>query len=191
MKNKRLVVYPALLIVSISVILILYSLFLSPANDQFQRSEDAGGTYKTLGNIAIIFAAISFTWLRLKKKRISTSKPIKWLAKFMYSIHTYMGWAALALIAVHGTYFILTDFQKSATKSGLAAFLLLLTLAGYGYMFRKVKKPIMRKIHFALALSWIVAALIHAGGIIILMSILTLIAWLIIGWVEKATLQKV
>jgi predicted ferric reductase len=206
LRSQRLFLIPAILIAILSTILILYTLFLSPAKDsrggpppdrkqqnvngQFQRQDDAAGNYKTLGDIAIICAAVSFTWLRFKKKRVSLYKPVKKLANLLYSIHTYMGWAAIILITVHGGYYILKDFNNHSVLSGIAAFLLLLTLAIYGWLFRRAKKPIIRKIHYLLACSLIVAALVHAGNFVILTALLTIAAWFIIGWVEKAAMQK-
>jgi hypothetical protein len=206
LRNHRLYLIPAILIAILSSILILYTLFLSPVKDSRggpppdrkqqdlnrpNKHEDAAaGTYKTLGNIAVLCAAVSFTWLRFKKKRVSRYKPVKKLANLLYAIHPYMGWIALILITVHGGYYILNDFNNHSVLSGIAAFLIVAALAGYGWLFGRVKKPILRKIHYLLACALIVAAIVHAGGFVIPVSLATIAIWLIIGWVEKSALQN-
>jgi hypothetical protein len=197
-QNRR-VFLPVIAVTLVSFLLIAYFLYTTSHAPRLQprvpnpngslagirRPEGKKGFDFTLfGNIAIACGAISYWWFLFKKKLASPSKPLKKIAKRLYSIHTYTGWAALVLIIIHGGYYVITDLHNSKLLTGIAAFLLLLTLAIYGWLYKRVRNKFMRTSHFILAHIWLVALLIHTGGFFIFMVIVTVILWLVIRWVD-------
>lgn len=203
MRNNRSIFMPAILVAILSLLLIVYYYYSSMYGNHPKPPQGGGGPqggtrpgpdggkgtdiFITLGTIGIISGAISFSWFFLKKKLKSPSTPIKKLAKIFKIAHYYTGWIALVFIAIHGTYYLITKLNDSNIFSGLAAFILILTLAIYGYMMKRKPNKFMRKTHFLLSLLSLVALVVHAGGTFIQVAALTLMIWAIIWIVELKT----
>jgi hypothetical protein len=195
---------PAILVAILSLLLIAYYYYFSmhgnhPKPPQGGVGGPQGGTrpgpdggkgsgiFLTLGTLAVISGAVSFSWFFLKKKLKSPSILIKKLAKIFNVAHYYTGWIALIFIAIHGTYYLFTKLDDPNIFSGLAAFILILTLAIYGYKLKRKPNRFIRKTHFLLSLLWIVALVVHTGGTFILVASITLMIWAIIWIVELKT----
>jgi hypothetical protein len=201
LKQNRSIFLPAISVAILSILLILYSYYSaahavhpSPPHGGGQPPGGKGGTnsFLTLGTIAIVCGAINFSWFLLKRKLTSSSRPIKKLAKIFYAVHTYTGLLSLGLIVIHGSYYLITKLQDTLNIfSGLAAFLLILALAMYGWRMRKKPNNTMRKTHFLLSNVWLLALIVHAGGTFIQIVAVTLMIWAIIWVVEIATKQTV
>ncbi|WCK54909.1 hypothetical protein PP175_02525 [Aneurinibacillus sp. Ricciae_BoGa-3] len=205
MSQNRRAFIPVILVTLISVLLIAYFFYttsnaprphqgIHPPNGSHGMPHPDGKKgfdFTLFGNIAIACGAISYWWFLFKKKLASPSKPLKKVAKRLYSIHTYTGWAALVFIIIHGGYYLITDFHNSKIFTGLAAFLLLLALALYGWLYKRVRNKFMRTSHFILGHIWLVALLIHTGGFFIFMVIVTLALWLIVRWVDLSAKKTV
>jgi cytochrome b561 len=207
--KNRSIFMPAILVAILSILLIVYYYYASafgdhpkpPGGGRPPQGSPQGGfqpdggkgtdIFLTLGTLALISGAISFSWFLLRKKLKSTSIPIKKLAKIFNVAHNYTGWIALVFIAIHGTYYLITKLNDSKIFSGLAAFLLILTLAIYGYKMKRKPNRFMRKTHFLLSLLWLVALVVHAGGTFIQVAAITLMIWAIIWIVELKTKQAV
>lgn len=144
--------------------------------DDHESDEDGGlgDLLETAGQVAVFAGLFSFAWFMMKRQ-IKTKVPlVKELVKWNYKLHDWVGWLAVVLVAAHATYFIWTKFNERGTWDGIAATIPLLALAGYGYAMRKSRqKPIMRKIHFSLAVAFLVAMLFHAGGTVIQATVLS------------------
>ncbi|OXM82942.1 hypothetical protein CF651_28465 [Paenibacillus rigui] len=141
-----------------------------------------------MGTLAVIFGAVSFFWLRFKKKLTSKSPLVKRLAKGLYKVHQVSGWAALLLVAAHGVYYLITKLHDDKIFSGLAAFAILLAIGGYGWFIRRYRThPWMRKVHMTLSIVWIPALVLHAGGSAIITVLVTAVLWGTVGLVEKAS----
>lgn len=202
MNQNRRVFIPAILVVLISILLLAYSYTIPhrpPGNaaavhhatkfhaGMHPLKGKKGFDFTLLGNIAIACGAISYWWFLFKKKLISPSKSLKNTAKRLYFIHTYTGWIALILIIIHGGYYLITDLHNPKLLTGIIAFLLLLTLAIYGWLYKRVKNKFMRTSHFILGNVWLVALLVHAGGFFITMVVVTLVLWGVIRIVDSSS----
>jgi ABC-type Fe3+ transport system permease subunit len=185
---------PVIITAFISITLIILFYYHQPAHPQHlpgkfsgKRPErhEGGGIFKLMGSGAIIVGAFSFSWYLLKKKLKSPFKIIKMTAKKVFSFHTFAGWAALALVAIHGGYYLITDFTNTKNLTGAAAFLLLLCLAVYGYMLNRKKKKVMRSAHFILCIMWIIAAFVHGGSLVIICGVVLAVLFVGITWFEK------
>ncbi|MDP4172078.1 MAG: hypothetical protein Q8906_15820 [Bacillota bacterium] len=205
MKENRRIFIPAILAVGIGVALVIYSVFFMQSGGQhhgpppggglrhFRRRDGGGfgGLIKQLGTIIIICGAINYSWFYLKRRMKSPLTWVKKTGKYFYKVHTYVGWIALGLTAVHGTYYLLKDFKNPATFTGLAAFVLLLALALYGLFVNRSRVKSIRKIHFLLTNVWLILLLIHAGGHFILPAAITLLSWGSIALMERMAKQTV
>lgn len=169
---------PAALMAAVSLLCIAWSLYLQGSGKHLAPPGGAGmpprgereeelEPFKLLGTLAVFCGAVSFTWFRFKKKLKSPSLPVKQMGKLLHKVHKMTGWAALLLIAIHGAYYLITKFGDHRIYSGLAAFLILLAIACYGFLIRRIHSPWMRKTHFFLSLLWIPLLLLHAGGSVI------------------------
>jgi len=190
------VYFPVMIIALISITFIIVSLYYHPVHhhpdfgkisDKRPVRKEGRGLFKLLGNGAVLVGALSFSWYLFKKKLKSPYLIIKIAAKKAYHIHTYAGWAALILIAIHGGYFLITDFKNKNNLTGAAAFFILLSLAVYGYILKRKKKKTLRIAHFCLSLMWIAAILIHGGGFVIACGITIAVLFAGITLVEKKT----
>lgn len=204
-QRNRMVIVPAILVAIVSVLLILYSFYtmphghpqmppsgeMPPSGGSPRPDEDGGsaGIFKFLGNIAIICGAVSYSWLRFKKTIKSSSQLLKTLGKKIYAAHAFLGWIALILVAIHGGYYLITDFHNQKTETGLAAFLILLTLAIYGWLYKREHNKLMRNMHFLLSNVWFIVLLLHAGGFFIMVAGIMLLLWAII-WIIQLTVKK-
>ncbi|BCG57199.1 hypothetical protein [Paenibacillus sp. URB8-2] len=202
MSKRKTVWIPAILAVIFSLLLIAYSFYAQANGTHPQPSSGAGGLppqggrkedlelFKWLGTMAVVCGAVSFSWVRFKKKLRSSSLPVQKLGKLLHRIHQFMGWTALALILVHGAYYLITRLQDDKIFTGLAAFLILLTLAGYGWLIKRVRNKWMRKAHFFLSLMWIPLLLLHAGGSAILTAVITAVVWVGVTFLERQAQPK-
>ncbi|MFC3801194.1 hypothetical protein [Cohnella sp. GCM10012308] len=199
MKQNRTLYIPAAISLLAGIALILYafsgvvhpgsahggpSLGNAPPGME-RREQGSEGLFRTLGTIAVWCAAVSYAWLRLKKKRRSPSALVKKLVPLFNRLHQPVAYAALVLIAAHGIYFLTQAVVKDDTYTGIAAFVLLLTLAVYGYLIRRLKSKHTRKIHFGLATAFGVFAFIHAGGSAIIAALSVVVLWGLIEFVER------
>ncbi|WP_317983772.1 hypothetical protein [Paenibacillus spiritus] len=142
--------------------------------------------FKRMGTAVPFLGAASFSWFWVRRKRKSPSAPVRQGARLLSKLHPFLGWAALALIAVHGTYFLLNKPGDSHIYSGLAALVLLAALAAYGVIIRKVRNKWTRSVHRSLALLWVPALLLHAGGSAVLAVAVTLAAGGLVWLLERA-----
>ncbi|MFB9330828.1 hypothetical protein ACFFSY_33220 [Paenibacillus aurantiacus] len=199
MKHSRSVYIPAVIVAVASLALILYG-FLGvthqgppqlgstaggPPAGMRRGEEGSEGLFKTLGTIAVWCGAVSYAWLRLKRKRRSPSPLVKTLVKLFDRLHQLGGYAAIVLVAAHGIYFLTQSVLKDDTYTGIAAFALLLFLGIYGFLIRRVKNKHMRRIHFLLATAFAVASFIHAGGSAIIAALSTIVFWGLIWLIER------
>lgn len=199
MTRNKTAAIPAVIVIIASLILIAYS-FYAMSHSSHPAPPGGGGAmpprggrkeelepFKLMGTIAVICGAVSFSWLRFKKKLTSSSIPVKKLGKLLYNVHKFVGWTALALVVVHGVYYLITKLQDDKIYTGLASFLILLALAGYGWMIKKARNPLMRKVHLFLSIVWIPALLLHAGGTMIMTVAVTIAAWILVWLLERFT----
>ncbi|SFJ35371.1 hypothetical protein SAMN02799624_04220 [Paenibacillus sp. UNC496MF] len=200
MKPNRLLFIPAVLAALVSLAFVLYALFGSIHPDTLQSGVAAGmrrdaeggdGLFRTLGTIAVWCGAVGYAWLRLKKKRKSPSPVVKKLGKLFNRLHQPAGYAALAFVAAHGSYFLTQAAMKDDTFTGIAAFTLLLSLAVYGYLIRRVKLKHVRRIHFLLATAFAIVAIVHVGGSAILATLAVIVCWALIGLIERRAARPV
>jgi hypothetical protein len=203
MKSGKAVFIPAIIVIIASILLVAFSLFAIKHGPQpipgggpppdGRRPPGEGGSglelFKTFGTLALLCGAISFSWLRFKNRLKSKSEPIKKIAKTIYTAHTYTGYAALIFILA-GTYFLITKFHDVNIYTGLASFIILLTLAVYGWLIKRVRNKYMRKVHFLLSIVWIPALLLHAGGSFIMTAVVTIALWAVFWILERSTQPK-
>jgi hypothetical protein len=196
MKQSRRVFIPAIVVAVVSMCLIIYALSTMqphsgehPMGGPPPEGNSVKGIFNNLGNMAIICGAVSYLWFIFKKRLTSPSKPVKKMAKTLIKVHHYMGWAALILTIVHGAYY-LTDVENNKYLTGIAGFLLLLALAGYGWLIKRVRNKFMKTSHLVLSNLWLIALLVHAGGFFILVTGGTLLVWAFVWIVELAIKQK-
>lgn len=200
MKSKRIVFIPAVVIALAAIALTVYSLYImtighhpKPTVGGFRpprRNENASELFKTMGTIALMCGAASFSWLYFKKKLKSPLTPVKKLGKLVYSVHTYTGWIALVLVAAHGGYFLVTKLRDGKVYSGLAALLILCAMAVYGWLLKRTRSKQMRKTHFLLSCLWLPILLLHAGGSFLLTAAGTLGLWVFIWNAERAVKHR-
>lgn len=197
MRANKSVLLPALLVAIVCVLLIAYSFYAMKTGDHPRPPEGAGmerppvgkeeefEPFQFLGTLAVICGGISFLWLRFKKKLSSPSLLVKKWARMLHAVHQYAGWAALAMILVHGAYYLIVRTTHPKIFSGLAAFLILLGLALYGMLIKRVRNPLLRKAHFWLSIAWVPALLLHAGGSFITMALATVAIWGLAEFFER------
>jgi hypothetical protein len=197
MRNSRTVIIPALLVAIASFFLILYSYFgvtheghppnpgSLPVHMGPRMEKGSEDLFRTLGTIAVFVAAVSYAWFRLKKKRRSSSRFVRWVVKGFDKLHKYSGYTTIILIAAHGTYFLTQAVIKKETYTGIAAFALLLLLGIYGFLIGRVNNNHMRKVHFMLATAFAIVALIHAGGSAIIATLSVIVFWGFVWLIER------
>ncbi|WML55212.1 hypothetical protein RCG17_11835 [Neobacillus sp. PS3-12] len=179
---------PAIGMILIAIVLIGYSYFTKSAAHHPgppPQEEEGGGIFKLLGNVSILFGGLSFSWFLLKKKLKSPLKLVKIAAKKSYSFHTTFGFIGLILVIIHGGYYLITDFSNRNTFTGIAAFLILACLAAYGYIFKRSKNKVLKKVHYYLSYVWIVAILIHGGGFVIATAAGLLFVYFLTSYFER------
>ncbi|MBO7743462.1 hypothetical protein I8J29_04605 [Paenibacillus sp. MWE-103] len=205
MKPNRLLFIPAVMAALVSLAFVLYALFGTihpetvhsgiatgrPPADMKRDAAGGDGLFRTLGTIAVWCGAVGYAWLRLKKKRKSPSPLAKKIGKLFNRLHQPAGYAALAFVAAHGIYFLTQAAIKDDAFTGIAAFTLLLSLAVYGFLIRRVKMKHVRQIHFLLATAFAIVAIVHAGGTAILATLAVIVCWALIGLIERRAAQPV
>ncbi|WP_426451341.1 hypothetical protein ACP26L_04310 [Paenibacillus sp. S-38] len=191
---------PAVIAVIAGLVLIAYSFYaqksgirpMPPGGGEGMppREEEAFEPFKLMGTLSVVLGGISFMWMRFKKKLTSTSGVIKKAGRLLYRVHPWTGWAALALVLIHGVYYLFTKLQDHAVFTGLAAFVILLTLAGYGWSIKRARGGYKRKVHFFLSIAWIPALLLHAGGSAVLTVVVSALVWMLVPMVERWTQSR-
>lgn len=200
MKTKLPFMIPFVLVLCVSVGILIYSLFTfsppdasqipKPMNGEngFRPEEGVGEWFKWLGTIAVWLIAFSVSWYgfkRLKKK----TKIVKKASKYTFQWHHWAGWIAVGLIAVHAAFFLITKLSDPNIKTGLAAFIPLVTLAIYGLFLQRAPKPFIRLLHMLLAAFALIAIAIHAGDTFWAAISAIIAAWLL-AWAYERHKQK-
>ncbi|WJQ80218.1 hypothetical protein [Brevibacillus brevis] len=162
---------PAVLFVTVIAMLILYSFYTTP--QKMHQVPPIGGGHPNMasGDYRDIFHLLG---------------P---LVKHIF--HLFTGWAALVFSILPGSYYLLTEqLTHKGMLNGIAAFLLLLVLAVYGWLFQRVRTEFMKEIHSYLSFIGLIVLFIHTGGhsiITVTGTILVLIAvWLIVFFTRHA-----
>jgi hypothetical protein len=180
---------PAILFVMVIAMLILYSFYTTPQK-MHQVPPSGGGhpnmtsggyrdIFHLLGTFSYIAGTISFSLIRFKKFLPSPSPLVKHMSKAIFHLHLFTGWAALVFGILHGSYYLLTEqLTHKGMLNGIAAFLLLLVLAVYGWLFQRFRTQIMRKIHSYLSFIGLVVLFIHTGGHFIITVAGTILVWI-------------
>lgn len=191
MKSKKSVWIPAILAMAAAIgCLVYFFLFAKEGGPSegmrpkpgmvppagFKR-EESGDIFKTLGTVSVFLGAAAFCWFWFKRRLKSPSKVVRIAGRLLHRLHNWIGYAALVLVGVHGIYFLVKKFRDHNTWSGLAAFAILLGLAGYGFFINKIRNKYMRLVHRVLAISWVPLLWIHAGGSAIMATAATLAVW--------------
>ncbi|AKG37318.1 hypothetical protein [Paenibacillus durus] len=199
MKTKKTIWIPAILAAVAAVLLVAYYFYVSPLEGGGRPAGGAGGIrppreegpegsreiFKTLGTIAVFLGACSFSWFWFKRKLKSSSMLVRRTGKLLRSVHKLLGWATLAVIAVHGIYFLFAKPGDDKIYTGLAGFAILLAIAGYGFFINKVRNKWMRMVHRILGLLWVPVLLLHAGGSVIVAVIASLAVWALVRVLER------
>lgn len=209
MKTKRAVWIPAMIAVTVAVLLVIHYYYMSSLSGGgpgprlseggstgpvgvHPRGEGLGGNgeiFKTLGTISVFLGAAAFSWFWFKKKLRSPSMLVRRAGRLLHSLHKLLGWATLILIAAHGIYFLITKLQDNKTYTGIAGFVILLAIAGYGFFINKVRNKWMRTVHRLLGLLWVPVLLLHAGGSAI-MAVIASLAVGVLVWVLERIVEK-
>lgn len=198
---------PAIIIIFFCAALIAYEFYISPTigpgghgprpgsglppkGQQFEKSS-LRGIFNWFGTIAIIGGAITYSWVRFKKKLKSSSPFIKKFSKLLFRVHNVIGYTILILGTAHGAYYLITEkLTGKGVLDGIAAFLLLLTVGVYGFLIRRIRNKYTKKVHFWVSNASLIALLIHAGGSFILPAAGTLAVWGIFEFAERTVIQK-
>ncbi|MNO56432.1 hypothetical protein D3C76_469470 [compost metagenome] len=149
------------------------------------RPGPAEEIFKTLGTIAVFVGAGGFCWLWFKKQRKAPQWIIRRVGALLHRLHQPLGWLALGLVAFHGGYFLITDIQNRDIYSGIAAFLILLAIAGYGFFIKRIRNKWMRLVHRSLGIAWVPALFIHAGGSAVMATFLTIMVGVLMWFFGK------
>ncbi|MBD3917870.1 hypothetical protein H8B09_03825 [Paenibacillus sp. PR3] len=188
MSSKQKVWIPAILIIAVALLLLVYyySLDIPHARPDFRKEKEAGGQlFTTMGTIALYVAALGFSWLWFKKSRKSPSRIVKAVGTQIHRAHQWLGWAALALGTAHGVYLLLTRSDDHKIWSGIASFAILLAIVGYGVFIPRIRNKWMRMVHRMLGIAWVPIGFIHAGGSMLLAAALTIAIGILVRVLEK------
>jgi hypothetical protein len=200
--------YIKLLLATIGVTLVFWSGILTSGDDHYQQfflaqvvHADADDDYEReersneespyeeifawVGKLAVIMGALSMSWYFVKRKRVSKIDSVRKFANFLYSLHKVTGFGALFLIIAHGTYFFWNEWPELETITGLLAFVMLITLVIYGIRLNRQLLPRTRRIHYILALIWIVVTIIHATDAIPLLVVVIGLSYGYIWLIER------
>ncbi|MEK3719702.1 hypothetical protein [Paenibacillus sp. FSL H8-0034] len=145
-----------------------------------------GILFNDMGTVAVYLGAVCISLLWVKRKLRSPSKIVRRIGKLFLTLHNYSGWTALILVCAHGIYFMFVEIQDQHIYSGIASFIFILTIAGYGYLIRKVRNKRMKFIHRYLSIAWIPVLWVHAGWDLVFATISTLVVVVLVNIVEKA-----
>ncbi|NIK78865.1 hypothetical protein FHS15_004011 [Paenibacillus castaneae] len=204
MKTKKNVWIPAIIAAAVAGLFLVFYFYISMshANGDVSLSAPEGGTggmhrpggerpgganevFKTLGTISVFLAAVSFSWIWFKKKLKSPSWLVRQAGKLLHAVHKLLGWATLIVIAAHGIYFLIFKSGDPNIYSGLAGFVILLMIVGYGFFINKIRNKWMRTVHRSLGLLWVPTLLLHAGGSAVAAVIASLAVWVLIEILER------
>lgn len=188
MSSKQKVWIPAIIAVAVALVVIgyYYSLSIEHNRPPLRRENQEGGhLFTTLGTIALYVATLSFSWLWFKKKRKSPSRIVQVIGKWLHAIHQWLGWATLALGAVHGAYLLFTRSDDHKIWSGIASFVTLLAIVGYGLFIPRIRNKWMRSVHRTLGLAWVPIGFIHAGGSMLLAACATVAVGVLVRVLES------
>ncbi|TJY41777.1 hypothetical protein E5161_11265 [Cohnella pontilimi] len=204
MKTKKTVWIPAIIAAAVAAVLLAYYYYMSLSHgggevrphvpsggaEGFRphRGEGPGGSgeiFKTLGTIAVFLGAASFTWFWFKKRRNSRSMLVRKAGKLFYAVHKLLGWTTLIAIAVHGIYFLITKSGDNKIYTGLAGFVILLAISGYGLFIPRIRNKWMRTVHRSLGLLWVPVLILHAGGSAIAAIVANLAVCVLVQFLEK------
>ncbi|MCC3371532.1 hypothetical protein [Cohnella sp. REN36] len=186
MKPDKKVWIPAVAAAIIAVLLIAVSLYAGWTHERPDgkiphppgpRNEGLGEYATTLGTIALFAGAAGFSWFWFRKRLKSPSGLVRRAGKLLYAWHKPLGWVTVSLIAIHGAYLGIAKFGDDKVYTGLAGFIVLVTLAGYGHLIRRVRNRWMRAVHRSLGLLLAPVLIVHAGG----SAILAILAALAVG----------
>ncbi|NBD25007.1 hypothetical protein [Paenibacillus glycinis] len=195
MSRKKTVWIPAVLSVIIAILFVAYYLYtwsshgrgmVEPHPPKGGEGERAAGLFSTMGTMALYIAAAGFSWFWFKKKLRSPAKWVRLAGKIFHAAHKWLGWLTLLLIAIHGAFFLVTKLHDKHIFTGLAAFAILLAIAGYGYSIPVIRNIWMRRVHRTLGIVWIPLLWLHAGG----SAIIAVIATLAVGGIAAMLHKK-
>ncbi|AZN40778.1 hypothetical protein [Paenibacillus albus] len=155
---------PAVIFLAAAAVLIVLYFVMPEQRELRRRPEEFSGIFTTLGTIGLYVGAAGFSWLWFRRKHKSPSMLVRKAGKLFYASHKPLGWVTLILVAAHGTFLLLTRQWDNQIYSGLAGFVLLLAIVGYGFTIHKVRNKWMRTVHRTLGLLWVPVLWLHAGG---------------------------
>ncbi len=193
MKNSRTVWIPAIvaLVAAVSLLAYYYNLDLGPRGSRPRvRPPESGELFKTMGTFALWTAAAGFAWVWFRKKRKSPSMLVRQGGKLLYALHKWLGWATIALGAAHGAYLLIYKTSDHKIYSGLASFVVVLAIAGYGLFIPKIRNKWMRLVHRTLGIAWVPVLFIHAGGSTILAAGAALAVGGLVRLLERYSVQE-
>lgn len=204
MKTKKTVWIPAIIAALVAVLLLGYYYYLLSSHGigEFDLRTTEGGAggmrppegeglegigeiFTTLGTVAVFLGVSGFSWFWFKMKIKSPSMLVRKTGKLLHSVHKPLGWANLFVIAVHGIYFLIVKPDDNKIYTGLAGFVILFMIVGYGFLINKVRNKWMRTVHRSLGLLWVPVLLLHAGGSAIAALIASLAVWVLIRTLER------
>ncbi|KIL36328.1 hypothetical protein SD71_08710 [Cohnella kolymensis] len=204
MNTKKKVWIPAMITALAAVLLLAYYYYVSLTHGGGEtrirmlesgagrmhppRGEGPGGGgefFKTLGTVSVFLGAVGFSWFWFKKKLKSPSLLVRTTGKLLHAVHKMLGWATLIVIAAHGIYFLIAKPGDNKIYTGLAGFVILLMIVGYGFFINKVRNKWMRIVHRSLGLLWVPVLLLHAGGSAIAAVFASLAVWILVWMLER------
>ena len=205
--KKWKVYIPAIIVVLFCAALLIYEFYAAPTGGPHVRGPRPEGgfhpdgkhfeksplheVFNWFGTLAIIGGAVTYSWVRFKKKLNSQSPWIKRFSKLLFRVHNIVGYAILILGMAHGVYYLVTEkLAHKGMLSGIAAFVLLLVVGVYGFLIRRLKNKYTKKVHFWVSNVSLIALLIHAGGSFIGPAAATLAIWGIVEIAERTVWQK-
>jgi hypothetical protein len=173
---------------------VVQSTMTASDDDHDEREEKEESPYQEVfnwvGKLSVILGAFSLSWVMMKRKRVSKVIPVRKMANLFYRLHRYTGWTAFVLIVAHGAYYIIFEWFKDEMITGLLAFVTLVALVGYGILLSRRRLPHDRRVHFGVAIFWVVMTVIHALDAIPLLLFVIGLSYGLIWWFERRSLQK-
>ncbi|QKG83780.1 hypothetical protein GXN76_04335 [Kroppenstedtia pulmonis] len=130
----------------------------------------------TAGVVAVTMAGVLWV-LRKRLKKANKSSLLKIMrghVRFLSKAHIWFGYAAWTIIAIHGLFYLWTEWGHLRLWSGAVAFVILSVLMWSGSrMFADQRDRVRKKLkwHKQLALWMIIAMFIHAGGSMVMVLI--------------------
>jgi hypothetical protein len=191
---SQFIVFPNENIIIVQPTMTVYADDDDLAEHHEERNDEEEGPYeeafKWIGKLAVVLGALSLSWYLMKRKRVSKNMQVRKVANVFYRLHTYTGWGALVLVIAHGVYFVVYNWLEDDTITGLLAFILLTALGIYGVLLSRRRVPRYRRIHFGLALLWLILTVVHADDAIPLLVIVVGSSYGLIFWLERRQLAS-